>query len=256
MALIVNTNMASLNAQRNLSSSQKMLSRSMERLSTGLRINSGQDDSAGLALSSRLTGQIRGFQQVVRNANDGVSFAKIGDGGLKEIENMIQRIRELTVQKGNGALDTTSIDAEITALAGEITTIEGNSTFNGTSALDAAAVSFALDADGGSLYDVSLTTAVAVVLTAASTVADADTALDAVATARGQFGTHMTALEAHSSNAAIMAENLTAARSQIMDADIAMETAAMTKHSIMQQAGIAVLAQANQAPQAILSLLS
>jgi flagellin len=237
MALVINTNMASLNAQRHLSGSQTKLARSMERLATGKRINTGQDDAAGLGISTRLGGQIRALNQEVRNANDGISSNKAADGALAEVANMLERMRELVAQQGNSALSTadqSAITAEMGSLQGEIDNIKTNTAFNGTSLLTAVDVSA-----GGTAADAT----------------SVEGAMDNVAKARGEFGMSITVLESRAANMATMAENLSAARSQILDADIASETAEMTKASVLQQAGVAILAQANQSPQVVLSLL-
>jgi flagellin len=237
MALVINTNMASLNAQRHLSGSQTKLARSMERLATGKRINTGQDDAAGLGISTRLGGQIRALNQEVRNANDGISSNKAADGALAEVANMLERMRELVSQQGNSALSTadqSAITAEMGSLQGEIDSIKTNTSFNGTTLLSSVSV------DGGG---------------ASATASTVEGAMDSVAKARGEFGMQITVLESRAANMATMAENLSAARSQILDADIASETAEMTKASVLQQAGVAILAQANQSPQVVLSLL-
>ncbi|NTV14073.1 MAG: flagellin FliC [Desulfobulbaceae bacterium] len=259
MALVIGTNMASLNAQRHLSSSQGKSAVAMERLSTGMRINTGQDDAAGLAIGNRLSATIRGLNQAVRNANDGVSMAKAGDGALAEISGMLDRMMELVTEKGNGALDPTNdignINTEMDAIGTEIGNIIANAQFNGTNLLSGAlAIDFQVGVDVADIYTLT-TTGVTAALTNASTAVDITNAINSVSTARGEFGAAMTALESRSANTAALAENLTAARGQIMDADIAQETANMTKASVLQQAGIAVLAQANQTPNMVLSLL-
>jgi len=263
MALVIGTNMASLNAQRHLSGSQAKSAVAMERLSTGLRINTGQDDAAGLGIGNRLSATIRGLNQAVRNANDGVSMAKAGDGALGEISGMLDRMMELSTEYNDGALgtsDKTSIDNEMTAIGAEITNIIGNTQFNGIKLLDgtSTSVDFQVGQDptaAGDMYTLNLAAVTAVTLTAGSSAANITTVINDVSTARGAFGAAMTALQARSANTAALAENLTAARGQIMDADIAQETANMTKASVLQQAGIAVLAQANQTPNMVLSLL-
>jgi flagellin len=261
MALVIGTNMASINAQRHLSSSQAKSAIAMERLSTGLRINSGQDDSAGLAIGSKMGATIRGLNQAVRNANDGVSLAKTGDGALGEMSNMLDRMRELATEQNNGALSTTdlaNVDTEMTAIADEIGNIVTNAKFNGIQLLDTAVTAeFQVGQDDTDVYTFATTAITAAVtgLSSTSTVSDIETAIDEVSGARAAFGSAMTALESRAANTATLAENLTAARGRIMDADIAQETANMTKASVLQQAGIAVLAQANQTPNMVLSLL-
>ncbi len=257
MALVINTNMASLNAQRHLSGSQGKLATAMERLSTGLRVNSGQDDGAGLAIGNRLGSKIRGLNQAVRNANDGISMAKAGDGALAEISSMLERMRELATQKGNGALsatDITNIDTEMDAIGAEIGNIEANAQFNGNTLLGGLTNIFQVGEAATDTYTFG-TTAVSSGVDSGSTIGDIETAIDNVSAARAEFGTAATVLESRASNSAALAENLSAARSRIMDADIAQESAAMTKASVLQQAGVSVLAQANQSPNVVLSLL-
>ena len=253
MAMVINTNMASLNAQRHLSGSQSKLAKSMERLATGRRINSGQDDAAGLGISSRLGGKIRALNQSVRNANDGVSMAKAGDGALAEVANMLERMRELVNQKGDGALSTadkSAITAEMTSLQTEITNIKTNTKFNGVDLLGGLNQTFTV----GETDTYNLNVAAASVA-AGSTASSVEAAIDSVSKARGNFGKAITVLESRAKNSAALAENLSAARSQILDADIAAETAEMTKANVLQQAGVSILAQANQSPQVVLSLL-
>ena len=255
MAMVINTNMASLNAQRHLSGSQSKLAKSMERLATGKRINSGQDDAAGLGISSRLGGKIRALNQAVRNANDGVSMAKAGDGALAEVGNMLERMRELVAQKGDAALSTddqTAISDEMDSLGTEIGKIVTNATFNDMPLLTGATYTFTV----GETDTYDLTVAAPTVTVSSTSDAGAiEDAIDSVSTARGEFGTAITVLESRASNSAALAENLSAARSQILDADIAAETAEMTKANVLQQAGVSILAQANQSPQVVLSLL-
>ncbi|TFG42869.1 MAG: flagellin FliC, partial [Syntrophobacterales bacterium] len=229
------------------------LAKSMERLATGKRINSGQDDAAGLGISSRLGGKIRALNQSVRNANDGVSMAKAGDGALAEVASMLERMRELVNQKGDGALSTadkSAITAEMTSLQTEITNIKTNTKFNGVSLLGGLNATFTV----GETDTYNLNVAAASVA-AGSTATTVEAAIDSVSKARGNFGKAITVLESRAKNSAALSENLSAARSQILDADIASETAEMTKASVLQQAGVSILAQANQSPQVVLSLL-
>lgn len=259
MAMVINTNMASLNAQRHLSGSQSRLAKSMERLATGKRINTGQDDAAGLGISSRLGGKIRALNQSVRNANDGVSMAKAGDGALAEVANMLERMRELVNQRGDGALsdtDKAAINSEMSSLQVEINKVVTTTEFNGVKLLNGD-----LDAEfivgETDTYDLTMAEvdAVAGATASAMTAASVETAIDNVSTARGEFGKAITVLESRAANSAALSENLSAARSQILDADIAAETAEMTKANVLQQAGVSILAQANQSPQVVLSLL-
>jgi len=271
MALTVNTNVASLNAQRNLARSQGELATSMSRLSSGLRINSAKDDAAGLAISDRMTAQIRGLNQAARNANDGISLAQTAEGALQESTNILQRIRELAVQSANdtnSASDRLSLQAEVDQLTTEMNRIATSTTFNNRPVIDGSmtAATFQVGANAGDtitfsiggarLADLGLTT-VSVTSPAASSTAIGlvDTALGTIDTIRGNLGAVQNRFESTISNLNIVAENLSAARSRIMDADIAQETSKMTRANILQQAGVSILTQANQTPQLALQLL-
>ena len=262
MSLIVNTNIASLNAQRNLSKTQGMLLTSMQRLSSGLRINSAKDDAAGLGISDRMTAQIRGLNQAARNAQDGISLAQTAEGAMQEITNMLQRMRELTVQGSNGTNSTediASLQAEYDQLDEEITRITDSTEFNGTTIFADATIDFQVGANNGDTITVT-TSALALAVNGLAVDDTAnldtiDTAIETIDTERGTYGAVQSRFESTIANVLNIAENLSAARSRIMDADIAMETANLTKANVLQQAGTAVLAQANQAPMLALSLL-
>lgn len=279
MALTINTNVASLNAQRNLGVSQSNLAKSMQRLSSGLRINSAKDDAAGLAISDRMTAQIRGMNQAARNANDGISLAQTAEGALQEITNILQRVRELSVQGANdtnGTNDRGSITDEIISQLDELERIANSTEFNGTKLLNGNAtvtaglkfqvganttandtitvkISGARLADLGGLEKPTADIADATGFT--TMITNVDTALGMVDDNRAALGAVQNRFESTIANLNNVAENLSAARSRILDADIAQETSAMTKNNILQQAGVAILAQANQAPQLALSLL-
>ena len=279
MALVVNTNIASLNAQRNLSKSQRDLNRSLQRLSSGLRINSAKDDAAGLAISDRMTSQIRGLNQAARNAMDGISLAQTAEGALQETTNMLQRMRELAVQAANDtntSQDRASLDAEYQSLIEEINRIAQSTAFNGKTILTGSYANagsgfvFHVGANANQTISVTIAGASAGVLgsgtfvdaTNISTQANAnsaitviDLAISDIDTIRGDLGAAQNRMESTIANLKNVAENLSAARSRILDADIAQETSEMTKASILQQAGVSVLAQANQTPQLALSLL-
>lgn len=266
MAQTINTNIASLNAQRNLNSSQSALNTSLQRLSSGLRINSAKDDAAGLAISERMTTQIRGLNQAARNANDGISLAQTAEGALSEVTNNLQRIRELAVQSANAtnsASDRLALDAEVQTLIAEIDRIAQDSTFNGVQLLDTAAtLTFQVGANTGETVTVDtvdvdgvITGAVTDVATANTMLTDVDTALDTVNGARADLGAAQNRFESIVRSAQTTSENLSASRSRIVDADFASETANLTRAQILQQAGTAMLAQANSAPQNVLSLL-
>ena len=273
MALTVNTNIASLNAQRNLLKSQNDLGKSMARLASGLRINSAKDDAAGLAITDRMTSQIRGLNQAARNANDAISLAQTAEGALGETTNILQRMRELAVQSANGtntASDRASLHAEFSQLQAEIDRIAQNSKFNGqvllTGSYSTTGMKFQVGADANQTIEVKIgaatqttlavsTLSIATSAGANTALATIDTAIGKVDTTRGTLGAVQNRIESTISNLSNIAENLAAARSRILDADIAAETSAMTKNNILQQAGVSVLAQANQTPQLALSLL-
>jgi len=278
MALVVNTNIASLNAQRNLFSSQSDLNTSLQRLSTGLRINSARDDAAGLFISEQLTADIRGLNQATRNAQDGISLSQVAEGSLGEVANNLQRIREIAVQSANATVqDRTGLQAEVDQLTQEISRIVTTSAFNGVQLLDGTggALTFQVGQDGVASNQVAVAGAdltaitgfaadlVAVGTVDVSTAAAAitalgtlDTSIDTVSTSRATFGAVQNRFDAVISNLQNTSENLTAARSRIVDADFAAETANLTRAQIIQQAGVSVLSQANQLPQLALSLLN
>ena len=256
MGIRINTNVEALNAQRNLSATAVAFGKSVEKLSSGLRINRAADDAAGLVISEKLRGQVRGLNQAVRNAQDGISMIQVGEGALNEVHSMLQRIRELAVQEANGTVDTdgaAAIDAEVTSLQAAIADIGTQTTFNGTSLFAAATVTFQTGANSGESFDVTLTA-----LAAAPDATDidaVDAAITAVSTQRGTFGAAQNTLEHVVNSLSVAAENMAASESRIRDLDVASEMVNFTKSQILQQAGVAILAQANQAPQSVLSLL-
>jgi flagellin len=266
MALSINTNVMSLAAQRNLNRTQGGLQTSIERLSSGLRVNSAKDDAAGLAIASRIDAQVRGLNVAVRNAGDAISLAQTAEGGLNEITNMLQRMRELAVQSANATNSTSdraNLDTEFQALNTEITRQIGATTFNGIAVLNSASTQTfqvganATDTIGVTTSVVSAAPGGSVTSSGNATTAigAVDTALDAVTTARATYGAVQNRFESVINNLSVAAENQAAARSRIMDADFAMETANLTRLQILQQAGTAMVAQANQVPQSVLSLL-
>jgi flagellin len=279
MAQVINTNLASLNAQRNLNSTQNQLSTSIQRLSSGLRVNSAKDDAAGLAIANRMDAQARGMNVAVRNANDGISLAQVAEGALGKVTDMLQRMRELAVQSANASntsTDRTSLNAEFRQLADEVDRTLASTRFNGTAILAASAGSlqFQIGANNATTDQLTITTSnmqssasITAVTTssavisgttstaAAGMITTIDTALDAVNSERATYGAVQNRFEAVIANLSIAAENQTAARSRIMDADFAKETANLTRAQILQQAGTAMLAQANQVPQQVLQLL-
>ncbi|RMG32858.1 MAG: flagellin FliC, partial [Gammaproteobacteria bacterium] len=266
------TNVFSLNAQRALNRSQSSMQTSLERLSSGLRINRAKDDAAGLAISERFTAQIRGLEQANRNANDGISLLQTAEGAMSEISNSLQRMRELAVQAMNGTVnsaDMNSLDQEYQDLATEITRNTDTTKFNGTLVIGGAnTIKFQVGYEAGDTISVTtvdvaaasgvasaLGASIATSASASAAIAAIDAALDKVSAVRADFGAAQNRLESVVRNNANIIENQSAARSRIMDADFAKETANLTRTQILQQAGAAMLAQANQLPQNVLSLL-
>jgi flagellin len=280
MALSINTNIASVNAQRNLSSTQGALNKSLERLSSGLRINRAGDDAAGLAISENMRAMTRGMNQAIRNANDGVSLIQTAEGALNESSNILIRMRELAEQASTGTVGSTErgyIQDEFSKLSSEIDRIANATDFNGTKLLDgslsaaANALSFQIGVRNVAANDrISITvgtatasalgmdsTAVAVSTqgVAQSALTVIDTAIQSVSSLRGALGAVQNRLQSTINNLQVAVENTSAAESRIRDVDVASETAALTRAQILTQAGTAVLAQANQTPQTALSLL-
>lgn len=276
MAQVINTNVASLNSQRHLGNTQNAMKTAVERLSSGLRINSAKDDAAGLAISERMTGQIRGLNQAVRNANDGISLAQTAEGGLQESGNILQRMRELAVQASNDtntASDRTALQTEFDELSNEIDRIATTTQFNGQNLLDgtgSATFSFQVGANAGQSITLDLSAfdaqaasiggdVSALTLDSAANAGAAITALDTaigeVNGFRSTLGATQNRFESTIRNLSQTSENLSAARSRIRDTDFAAETAELTRVQILQQAGTAMLSQANAAPQSALSLL-
>jgi flagellin len=273
MSMTINTNMASLNAQRNLSRTQGALSTSLQRLSSGLRINSAKDDAAGLAISTRFGAQIRGLDQSVRNANDGISMLQTAEGAMQETTSILQRMRELAVQASNGTYsddDRTSLNEEVNQLVEELDRISGATKFNGTALLDGSLdVKFQIGADNATDQTIAVTMATGVsssdlgvdsasvtdIAAANTLLGDVDAALKIVSGNRANLGAVQNRMESTISNLMNVSENLSAANGRIMDADFAAETANMTKQQILMQAGVAMLAQAKALPQQVLQLL-
>ena len=266
MPMTINTNMVSLNAQRNLTTSQSSLATSMQRLSSGLRVNSAKDDAAGLAIADRMNAQIRGINVAIRNANDGISLAQTAEGALATVTDALQRMRELAVQAQNGSNGTTdraNLDTEYQQLSAEITRIATQTKFNGTAIIGAGATTtvFQVGANNGDTLSIttSQVTTVAGDLTtaanASTAVAALDLKLDVITTNRATYGAAISRFGMAISNLAITGENQSAARGRIMDADFAAETSNLSRAQILQQAGSAMVAQANQLPQTVLTLL-
>ena len=280
---VINTNLMSLNAQRNLSATQSALATSVQRLSTGLRVNSAKDDAAGLAIAERMNTQVRGMNVAIRNANDAISLSQTAEGALSKINDMGQRMRELAVQSANATnseSDRANLDAEFQALSAEIKrNLEGTS-FNGTKLFAAlATMTFQVGANNAATDQIAVVTTNLTTETSmtgilggggggGATAADIKTvdksrdALDkldkmlaTVNAKRAEFGATQNRFEAVIQTLQVSAENQTAARSRIMDADFASETAALTRSQVLQQAGTAMLSQANSLPNNVLSLL-
>ena len=270
MSLRIQNNIEAFNAHRQLTTTSDALAKSMEKLSSGYRINRAADDSAGLAISEKLRAQIGGLAQAQRNAQDAVSLVQTAEGAMAEVHSMLQRVRDLAVQFNNGTLSTSdkaSITAEVAQLSNEIAAIGNNTSFNGIALLTgSSSISFQVGADDGETLSVS-----AVQLFGAGstykvdsgmfsfsgtvTLASIDTAIPGVADARSTFGSVQNRLEHTLNNLANYQENLTSAESRIRDVDMASEMVTFTKLSILQQAGTSMLAQANQSSQSVLSLL-
>ncbi len=265
MSMMINTNVVSMNAQRNLTTSQSSLATSMQRLSSGLRVNSAKDDAAGLAIADRMNAQVKGMNVAIRNANDGISLAQTAEGALATVTDALQRMRELAVQSQNGTNSTgdrTNLDTEYQALSAEITRIAQQTKFNGVAMVSSQTVTqFQVGANNGDTLTVT-TAAVTTVGGNVSTAAGAstavsalDTALDTISTNRATYGATISRFQFAISNLSITEENQSAARGRIMDADFATETSNLSRSQILQQAGTAMVAQANQLSNNVMSLL-
>ena len=280
MAQIINTNIMSLNAQRNLSATQSALATSVQRLSTGLRVNSAKDDAAGLAIAERMNTQVRGMNVAIRNANDAISLSQTAEGSLSKINDMGQRMRELAVQSANATnsdSDRKNLDAEYQALAQEIKRNLAGAAFNGTKLFAAAAaLTFQVGANAATTDQITIKTenlagensivevigaagadaaSIGTAAGASAALGKLDTMLATVNAKRAEFGATQNRFEAVIQTLQVSAENQTAARSRIMDADFASETASLTRSQVLQQAGTAMLSQANSLPNNVLSLL-
>ena len=268
MSLRIQNNVEAFNAHRQLVGSSHKLAKSMERLSSGYRINRAADDAAGLAISEKLRGQIRGLSQAQRNAQDAVSMVQTAEGSLNEVHSMLQRVRELAVQYKNGSLSTSdqgAITSEVKQLEAEIQRISGAAEFNGIKLLNGlGTVTFQVGAQDGQVITVSTATlyngaistaAFSLTAAGATDIQEIDQAIDAVSAQRASFGAVQNRLEHTLHDLATYQENLTASESRIRDVDMASEMVEFTKLQILQQAGVAMLAQAQQSPQSVLALL-
>ena len=276
---VINTNIMSLNAQRNLSATQSALATSVQRLSTGLRVNSAKDDAAGLAIAERMNTQVRGMNVAIRNANDAISLSQTAEGTLSKINDMGQRMRELAVQAANATnndSDRASLNQEYQALAEEVKRNLAGASFNGTKLFaGAAALTFQVGANAATTDQITINTenlagdakfiavignnnkpdGIATVTAASAALGKLDDMLALVNSKRAEFGATQNRFEAVIQTLQVSAENQTAARSRIMDADFASETATLTRSQVLQQAGTAMLSQANSLPNNVLSLL-
>ncbi len=276
MSSVINTNVKSLVAQNALSVNNRSLSKAMEQLSTGKRINTAADDAAGLAISNKMTAQIRGLNQAIRNANDGISVAQTAEGATQEITNMLQRMRELAVQAANdsnSSADRTALQAEVTELIDEIDRIATDTMFNKTALLTGSAgtsgvLTFQIGANSGQTVDVTFSNmstasaglgvsgvSISTASGASSAISTIDTAIATVDSFRADLGAKINRFTYAIDNMSNISMNTAAARSRIQDADYASATTELARSQIIQQAATAMLAQANQQPQSVLSLL-
>jgi len=274
MGLRVNSNIASLNAQRSLSNTTEKLQANYRRLSTGLRISTASDDAAGLAISERFRAQVRSTNQAIRNAQDGISLTQTGEGALNEVSSILIRMRELSIQASNGTVsdaDKATLNQEFTDLINEIDRIAQSTTFNGVQLLDGTGSTITFQVGTGTttgIDTIQLSTSDTLASTLGLSTLDIgsggspttavnllDDAINSVSRVRGQFGAAQNRLTTTIANLQIQSENLSAAESRIRDVDVAVETSSLTRNSILQQAAISILAQANTQPQAALQLL-
>ena len=256
--MIINNNISAINTRNQLFTTNGSTSKSMEKLSSGKRINRAADDAAGLSISEKMRAQIRGLGQAARNAQDGISLIQTAEGALDEVSNMLVRLKELAVQKSNGTYstdDVSNLELEMNSLGDEIDNIFTNTKFNGSKVLTTTA-SIAISDDGTTALSIEKTATTGITgLGSGSTVTNIDTAIKNVNKARATYGSQQNRLESTVRNLKTTVENLQAAESRIRDTDMAEEMSAFTKNNILVQAGTAMLAQANQAPQNVLSLL-
>ena len=273
MSLYVNTNVSAINAQRQLFDVSNALSTSFERLSSGFRINRASDDAAGLQITDRMTSQIQGLNQVVRNANDAISLTQTAEGALSETTTALQRIRQLAVQSQNGinsSADRVALQQEVTALVAELSRISTDTQFGGLDILTGGySANFLVGANGGQTISVNLsrsggfgasglgvgTVSVSSFAAATSALTAVDAAISAIGAQRAQLGALQNRFQSTIRNLSNISENVSGARSRIKDTDFAAETAALTRNQIIQQASTTVLSQANQRPQSALQLL-
>ena len=274
MAMTINTNVSSLNAQRNLNTSQSSLATSLQRLSSGLRINSAKDDAAGLAISERINAQVKGFNVAIRNANDAISLMQVADGGAAQISDNLQRMRELAVQSANGTLnsgDRDNLAVEFNALSAEVSRLGEATKYNNVNLLNSGAtLTFQVGAGTTTNDQITVSTTdirastlavdsgsiqISAASVALAAITNLDSAINTITTTRARFGAALNRTSAVISSLQVAVENQSAARGRVVDADFASETANLSRSQILQQAGTAMLAQANSLPQQVLSLL-
>lgn len=273
MALRINSNLSSINAQRGLSTVTSRLERNYQHLSSGLRVAVAADDAAGLGISERLRAQVRSLTQAQRNANDGISLVQTTEGALNEVSNILIRMRELAIEQNNGttsAADKDTLDQEFQDLISEIDRIAGSTNFNGTQLLDGSNASVAFQVGSGTTSNDTISVSLASSLTsdlgvssldissagsATSAITAIDSAIDTVTSTRGDLGAAQNRLQSTITNLGVHIESLSAAESRIRDVDVAFESADLTRNSILQQAALSILAQANLQPQSALSLI-
>ncbi|MGL5978344.1 MAG: flagellin [Erysipelotrichaceae bacterium] len=251
-------NIMALNAHRNSNVNQNNVSKNMEKLSSGFRINRAGDDAAGLSISEKMRSQIRGLDQATSNAQDGISYIQTAEGALTEVNSMLTRMKELAVQKANGTYsdeDKANIDLEVTSLTTEINNITSNTKFNGIDVF-ATATNIAIGSEGTQTVEIAAATLTSTKgLSSISTTTDIETAISEVNKQRATYGSIQNRLEHTINNQNTTSENLVAAESRIRDVDMAKEMMEMTKNNVLQQAAQAMIAQANQQPQGVLQLL-
>jgi len=275
MALNIQTNVASLEAQKSVYGNQRALMSSFNKLSSGFRVNSAADDAAGLAISESMKSQIRSYTVAERNAADGISMAQTAEGALGEVHDVLGRMRELAMQSSNGSLGATDrgyVNTEFSSLKSEITRIQDSTKFNGNKLVGSTAstITFQVGLNNSGSDQISVTfggLSLSALVATATNVAGAttsaalaslsaiDTAITSVSTSRSKFGTAMNRLQVATGNIQTMRLNISAANSRIRDVDVATETAAMSRNQVLAQAGVSVLAQANQLPQMAFSLI-
>ena len=267
MSLRVNTNVAAMNAYRNLTVTENATNKSLEKLSSGLRINRAADDAAGLVNSEALRSQVGGLKVATRNAQDGISVAQTAEGALNEVTSILQRVRDLTVQRANTGANSgtanSAIDAEVSSLSAEITRIGNTTKFNGQTLLDGTYTGKQFQVGANSSTDDKVSLSVTGISTLTGTlptdgtltIAAVDTAIEKVSGARGDLGAFQNRMESTIANLGVAVENLSASESRIRDTDMAQEMTKFSKSQILSQAGTAMLAQANQSSQGVLSLL-